>query len=87
MTTLANCLDSAVGLDTTGSLLGMDMVARRRTEYFNFNFHCFVKKGAYVYDSCSAMSSCIIMMDYAAYIAAGTPGPGSVESDETYPIE
>ncbi|MCG2678347.1 MAG: hypothetical protein L6455_00020, partial [Kiritimatiellae bacterium] len=85
--TSANCLDSAVGLDTTGSLLGMDIVARRRTEFFNYNFHCFVKKGAYVYDSCSAMWMCIIKMDYAAYIATGTPGPGSTESDETYPIE
>ena len=83
----ANCLDSAVGLDTTGSLLGMDMVARRRTEFFGFNFHCFAKKGAYVYDSTSAMSSCILKMDYATYIAAGTPGPGSIESNETYPIE
>ena len=85
--TSANCIDSAVGLDTTGSLLGMDMVARRKTEFFNYNFHCFVKKGAYVYDSCSAMWMCIIKMDYAAYIATGTSGPGSTESDETYPIE
>ncbi len=85
--TSANCLDSAVGLDTTGSLLGMNMVARRRTEFFNYNFHCFVKKGAYVYDSCSAMSMCIIKIDYATYIASGSPGLGSTESDKTYPIE
>ncbi len=86
-TTSANCLDSAVGLDATGSLLGMDMVGRRRTEFFRYNFHCFVKKGGHVYDSCSAMSSIIIKMDYTTYIAAGTPGAGSVETDETHPLE
>ena len=86
-TASANCLDSAVGLDATGSLLGMDMVGRRRTEFFSYNFHCFVKKGGHVYDSCSAMSFTIIKMDYTTYVAAGTPGAGSVETDETHPLE
>jgi hypothetical protein len=86
-TSLANCLDSAVGLDTAGSLLGMDMVAAKRTQFFNYNFHCFVKKGGCVYDSCSAMSSCIIKWNYAAYIAAGSPGSGTVESNLIYQIK
>ena len=85
--TVANCLDSAIGLDATGSLLGMDMAARRRTDWFGFNYHCFVKRGDHAYDSCSAMSSVIIKVDYAAYIAAGAPEPTSVESDLIYPIE
>jgi hypothetical protein len=52
-----------------------------------FNYHCFVKKGAYAYDSCSAMSSVYIKEDYATCIAAGSPDPTSVESDLIYPIE
>ena len=87
MMSLANCLDSAVGLEATGCLLGVDIVARRKTKFFGYNFHCFVKRGDYVYDSCSAMSSVIIKMPYATYIAAGTPEQGSIENDETYPIE
>ena len=84
---LANCLDSAMGLDATGSLLGMNISAKKRTDWFDFNFHCFVKRDVYAYDSCSAMSSSIIKMDYSAYIAAGHPKSTSAETDLVYPIE
>ena len=87
-TTKANCIDSAVGLDATASILGIDLViAKRKTFFFGFNFHCFVKKDNYVYDCCSAMSYCVIKMNYTDYINAGKPAPGSVETDEVYPLK
>ena len=87
-TSSANCLDSAMGLTTTAKVVGIDITPRKRTLFFNYNFHCFAKQGsAYVYDSCSAMLYAIIKMAYASYLSAGSPETGSTETTLSYPIQ
>ena len=86
-TPLANCLDSASGLDTTASLLGIDIQARRRTRIFGFNFHCFTIASGNVYDSCSAMSSVVLGTPYDDYLQAASPEPGSIEINLSLRLE
>lgn len=78
--THANCLDSALGLDATCSVLGLDIYAVKRTKIFSYNYHCFTRKGGYVYDSTNAMKpTAIIKVIYEDYLQSGTPGQDSEE--------
>ncbi|MBF0199129.1 MAG: hypothetical protein HQL32_15545 [Planctomycetes bacterium] len=79
-----NCLDFAVALDATASVIGMSVAAKRKTDFYGYNFHCFTRKSTYVYDSCPGVLN--IKTAYSSYISAGSPASTSVESPETHSI-
>lgn len=83
---VANCLDSAYGLDASASSLGIDVQAVLRTDFFGYNFHCYDRIDGLVYDCCGDMNESVVAWRYDDYIAAGQPGTNSVETMLTYDL-
>lgn len=91
---LANCYDQAMGLSTTFRLIGINATPIEKSQFFGYDFHCFVVVNSsgidYVYDSTHGMTHdglIPIKIPKSDFVARGNPGLGSVERILDYSIQ
>lgn len=86
----ANCLDSSYGMCVTMRLAGVELISVKRTNFFQYNFHCYTKfpvGGDFlVFDCCSAVRPLQNGVLYSEYLRAGNPY-NSVENELDFSIK